>query len=295
MRGDIVARIAIAHIVVTLCSCDRSATPAAKTDLTAARAGHQTKLTHRGPSPQPYGFDRTPRDVLTHPFTSGRIPLKAWITADPQDGKKHAAVVYVHGGFAFGKPDFDETQPYRDAGFVVMTPTLRGENGNPGDFEWFYGEVDDVIAAGRYLASLPYVDPKKIYLAGHSSGGAITILVAVCANQPYAAATPIGGYVTMDEFAKHGAATRVMPFDTGDATEMRLRSAIHYAAFQSCPVMFFVGEDDKPAHLQLDDYISRATRAGHECEKVEIGGTHLTSRFEAIKRSADYFRQKAGI
>jgi dipeptidyl aminopeptidase/acylaminoacyl peptidase len=43
-----------------------------------------------------------------------------------------------------------------------MTPTLRGENGNPGNFECFYGEVDDVIAAGRYLATLPYVDPKHI-------------------------------------------------------------------------------------------------------------------------------------
>jgi len=98
----------------------------------------------------------------------------------------------------------------------------------------------------------------------------------------------------MDEFAKHGEFTRMMPFDTGDEKEMRLRSAIHYAAFQSCPVTFFVGEDDKAAKVGLDDYISRAKRAGKSCEKVEIGGTHLTSRFEAIKRSADYFRSRAG-
>ena len=35
---------------------------------------------------------------------------------------------------------------------------LRAENGNPGVYEGFYGEVDDAVAAGRFLASLPFVD-----------------------------------------------------------------------------------------------------------------------------------------
>ncbi len=29
-------------------------------------------------------------------------------------------------------------QPYRDAGFIVMIPILRGENGQPGSYTMFY-------------------------------------------------------------------------------------------------------------------------------------------------------------
>ncbi len=52
---------------------------------------------------------------------------------------------------------------------------LEGENDNPGQFELFYGEVDDAVAAIDYLRSVPYVDPSRIYLAGHSTGGSITL------------------------------------------------------------------------------------------------------------------------
>ncbi len=36
----------------------------------------------------------------------------------------------------------------------MMYPSLRGGNKNPGYIETFLGEVDDVIAAARYLAQL---------------------------------------------------------------------------------------------------------------------------------------------
>ena len=38
-------------------------------------------------------------------------------------------------------------QPYRDAGYIVMIPILRGENGQPGFYTMFYDEVDDVLGA----------------------------------------------------------------------------------------------------------------------------------------------------
>jgi hypothetical protein len=81
------------------------ATPAPSSslgDLTTARTGHLSNLVHVGPSPQPYDFARPPGGARTHPFTSGSTsyPLKlfGWVTNDPGDGKKHPAVVYVHGG-----------------------------------------------------------------------------------------------------------------------------------------------------------------------------------------------------
>ena len=64
----------------------------------------------------------------------------------------------------------------------MMYPSLRGGNNNPGHMESFFGEVDDVLAARALLAKLPYVDPERIYLGGHSTGGTLALLVAECSG-----------------------------------------------------------------------------------------------------------------
>lgn len=68
--------------------------------------------------------------------------------------------------------------PYRKAGLVTMFPSLRGGNTSPGRREGFFGEVDDLIAAAQWLARQDYVDPERIYLGGHSTGGTLALLVA---------------------------------------------------------------------------------------------------------------------
>jgi dipeptidyl aminopeptidase/acylaminoacyl peptidase len=60
----------------------------------------------------------------------------------------------------------------------MMFPSLRGGNDNPGRHGGFYGEVDDVLAAHDYLSRQPYVDPKRIYPGGHSTGGTLALLTA---------------------------------------------------------------------------------------------------------------------
>ena len=67
---------------------------------------------------------------------------------------------------------------FRESGVVLMLPSLRGSNLNPGRNEFFFGEVDDVIAAANWLATRPDVDPNRIYLGGHSTGGTLALLVA---------------------------------------------------------------------------------------------------------------------
>ena len=34
----------------------------------------------------------------------------------------------------------------------------------------------------RFLAAQPYVDPARIYLGGHSTGGTLALLVAECSE-----------------------------------------------------------------------------------------------------------------
>jgi alpha/beta superfamily hydrolase len=41
---------------------------------------------------------------------------------------------------------------FREAGIVLMLPSLRGGNGNPGHRELMFGDVDDVLAAIDYTS-----------------------------------------------------------------------------------------------------------------------------------------------
>ena len=93
-------------------------------------------------------------------FRSGELQLKAWLK-DKGDGQKHPAIVFCHGGFAFGAGDFEDAAKFAEAGFVVLAPMLRGENGQAGEFQLFLGEVDDVLAAGKFVAILPSVDRSR--------------------------------------------------------------------------------------------------------------------------------------
>lgn len=158
----------------------------AATSLADARRGFVTHLVATGeaqpaaPQPPAKVFDRIR-------YRSPAGALAAYVTPDPGDGKRHPAIVWITGGDsnsidALWQPaprSNDQTAAaYRKAGIVMMFPSLRGGNDNPGRREGFLGEVDDVIAAAKYLSSLKYVDPDRIYLGGHSTGGTLVMLVA---------------------------------------------------------------------------------------------------------------------
>jgi hypothetical protein len=49
--------------------------------------------------------------------------------------------------FGFDEGDGAMSAPYREAGFVIMTPVLRGENGRPDDFSAFHDEKAGVLNA----------------------------------------------------------------------------------------------------------------------------------------------------
>lgn len=127
---------------------------AAAGSLGDARNAYSTRPIKAVKAPQGYDSLSTPKGVREIIYQSGKLQLKAWITTSSAGTKLAPAVVFLHGGFAFSQDDWDAAQSLVDAGFVLMMPRLRGENGNPGNFEFFGGEVDDAIAAGRYLADV---------------------------------------------------------------------------------------------------------------------------------------------
>src|SRR5262252_313403 len=138
-------------------------------DYANMRRTFRTKLTREGPAPQEEKLPQLPAGVSQVEFMSGNLRLKAWMNKPTDLRSKRPAVLFLHGGFAFGADDWKMAEPYRNAGYIVLVPILRGENGQAGYFSMFYDEVNDVIAAADLLRNQPFVDAKRMYLAGHSA------------------------------------------------------------------------------------------------------------------------------
>lgn len=182
--------------------------------------------------------------TVKYPASSG--DLAAYVSPDPRDGKKHPAIIWITGGdcnsigdvWTNARADDDQTAAaYRKAGIVMMFPSLRGGNDNPGKKEGFLGEVDDVLAAAKYLEKQPYVDPKRIYLGGHSTGGTLVLLVAEMSDRFRA----VFSFGAVDDVSSYGADSGFLPFDVSNAREIELRSPGNWLASIQAPLWAFEG------------------------------------------------------
>src|SRR5260370_27836144 len=257
-----------------------------------ARRHFQTKLLRVGPSPQKWNAVTPPAGVTEIAYLSGSLRLKAWINQpDPdKNNKKYPAVLFLHGGHSFSPGDWDMSQPYRDAGFVVMSPILRGENGQPGNFTMYYDETDDVIAAAEYLRHLPYVDAKRLFVAVHSVGGTMTMLSALIYKH-FRAAAAFSGSPDQVIYVKYapGAKERA-PFDVSDLRELEMRSPLAFAASFKCPLRIYYGSQEPHFDLTSQRTAEIATEHGNDVEAVKVQGNHLTQVPDAINASIEFFR-----
>lgn len=183
-------------------------------------------------------------DLISYQSPVGR--LAAYVTTDPGDGKRHPAIVWITGGdnnsigdvWSPSERSNDQSaSAFRKAGIVMMFPSQRGGNDNPGKREGFFGEVDDILAATDHLANLPYVDPNQIYLGGHSTGGTMVILVGACSDR-YRAIFSLGPVAAAQQYGGN-----FVYCDPNDENEMRLRSPIHWMHCVKSPMYVLEGEN----------------------------------------------------
>ncbi len=233
--------------------------------LLSAREGFQTKIIANsfrpdGPPDQP---PESEFNVTHYPAEDG--DLVAYITPDPGDGNRHPAIIWAHGGFGgigswlweqAPEDDDQSVRAFLDAGIVTMCPSWRGENSNPGRFELFFGEVDDLIDALSHLKSLPYVDPGRVYLAGHSTGGTLALLASVSTDQ-FRAVFSLGGAPDIAKVVEDGSGYGNTPFNYQIKDEAFYRSATNFAHLIRSPTFYFEGENS----FYCDDALRMQSKA----------------------------------
>ena len=264
--------------------------PAQTEDYAEARKKFQTRLIVQGPAPQPPVQTRLVAGATEIEYKSGDLRLNAWVSSAPADGKpKQPALLFLHGGFGFDESDWEQPRPFRDAGFVVMVPRLRGENGLPGSYSMFYNEVDDALAAADVLAKLPYVDPDRLFVAGHSVGGTLALLASMTSNRFRAAASFSG---SPDQVKWSRGQTELIPFNPSDDREYQMRSPLAFPASFKCPVRIYYGSQEILFRASSQKLAELAKSHNLDVEAVSVPGDHLSSATPAIQQAIGFFQKQ---
>ncbi len=166
-------------------------------------------------------------------------------------------VVMTHGGptsRATSALDFGH-QVFTSRGIAVVDVNYRGSSGHGRaymrrlDGQWGKYDVDDTVAAARYLAERGDVDPERMAIRGGSAGG-YTTLCALVWHDVFAAGASYYGVGDLEALARftHKFESRyldrlVAPYPEGVAV-YRERSPIHFMDQITRPVIVFQGEDD---------------------------------------------------
>ena len=259
-----------------------------KQQLASARSGFESKLTSLGPAPQGYEESNPPSGAREVEFSSGGLKLKAWLTASTDDGSKHPAVVYLHGGWALGGSDWQDAEQFAKAGFVVMMPMLRAENGNPGHYQGFLGEVDDAIAAGNYVSKLDFVDPENVFLVGHSVG-AVNAALASMLPSDFKATAAFSGHMEIRDWPSSFPSAFI--FDVSNEREISVRNPMEFTHSLQIPINLYVESEGGP--LENNRAFKRqAIMAGRKCDVIEVAGDHMTMVSPAAEQTIEWFENQ---
>ena len=222
----------------------QATTPVAPKTLAEARKSFQTKLLRAERANEP--VDQPPPGVFNLiQYDSPAGLMAAYVSPAPKGGLKKPIVIWITGGDCntIGDVWSPPQQPandqsgrvFREAGLLMMFPSTRGGNQNPGVKEGFYGEIDDILAAVEYAAKLPYVDANRIYLGGHSTGGTTAMLCAEMSGKFRA----VFAFGPADTAAGHGG--EFNPYNLRDQKEVQLRAPILWLGGIQSPTFVFEG------------------------------------------------------
>ncbi|WP_320199143.1 alpha/beta hydrolase family protein [Agrobacterium sp. rho-13.3] len=257
-------------------------------DYAEARTHFRTRLLRRISAPELSGPLGTPPGAtrVTYPGgPHGSIELVAWLSHYEPSKKLKPAVLFLHGGNATGDGHWALMKPYWDAGYVVLLPSFRGENGQKGDYSGFYDETADALAAASYLENLPGIDKDRLFLAGHSNGGTLSLLASMA--RKFRAAVPMSAGVNSWRYFNRY--SDELCFDDANPKEFIMRSSVCFGPSLKCPTLLLRGSEERPFDADHKLLMNRVLSAGIMIDNMVLPGTHNGVVPAAVAQSIHFF------
>ena len=247
-------------------------------------------------------------EAITFPTTEGEVahalyypPTNPDVTR-PRD-ERPPLMVMSHGGPTSQTTSALDmsTQVFTSRGFGVVDVNYRGSNGYGRaymrrlDGNWGIFDVDDCIAAARYLAARGDIDDQRMAIRGGSAGGYTTLCALVFHDGVFAAGASYFGVGDMEGLARdtHKFESRyadrlVAPYPER-LDVYRERSPIHFMDRISRPLIVLQGEDDKVVPMVQAEELVASLRERHipNAYLLFAGEGHGFRKAENIQRSLE--------
>jgi len=219
-----------------------------------------------------------PQPVIFPAADGLRLHGQLFLPPDGATGKRHAAIVFFHGGsrrqmllgwhyMLYYNQAYGFNQYLASKGYVVLSVNYRSGIGYGSDFREapHFGatgasEFNDVLGAGAYLRRRPDVDPARIGVWGGSYGGYLTALALARASDKFAAGVDLHGVHDWNLEITSAASAR----------DREKRREIERVAFESSPlasigtwkspVLLIHGDDDRTVTFAQTVQLAEALR-----------------------------------
>jgi len=213
----------------------------------------------------------------------------------------HPAIIYNRGGFReYGALEGWEVALFAEAGYVSVASQYRGNAGSEGREEFGGSDVADVLNLVTLLKGLPYVDPDRIGMMGHSRGGMMTYLAlkqdCLAGTGDIKAAATVGGVADlfMHYERKSYIAQMVGATPKQDPELYESRSAICWPELIDAPLLIQHGEDDRQVSVENSLELAAALEEAGKIYELIVypdGDHELTDHYGGVHEALAWFQR----
>ena len=185
-----------------------------------------------------------------------------WVASAAWDAK---VVLYLHGNDGNVSTSMGEIAPLRELGYAVFILDYRGYGESAGAFPSEKTVYEDAEAAWNYLVDQRGISPARLYIYGHSLGGAIGIELAL--RHPEAAGLIVeSSFTSIREMAKLRKRYALLPMQL---LHQRFDS-IQKVGKLKLPVLYIHGTADEVVPYAMGEQLFKAS--GGSKRFIAIGG-----------------------
>lgn len=226
---------------------------------------------------------RPPKEVTVSNADGTNVPTLIYFPAFYQEGERYPAIVWIRGGPISVARDFYPFYNWlANQGFIVVVPNYRGSIGFgirhmvavSGDGVG-KNDLSDVLAAGDYAKTLPFVDVSRGLGVGGRSWGGYLALMAIT-QSPEAFSCAVAG-AAISDWSIQQAQTEVRYYDywllDGWLYEQLQRaverSPVNFVEQIKVPLLVYHGEKDNDVPFrQIEEFVKKARQVGLKIDFV---------------------------